>query len=98
MIMHKPKKNHSAGFKAKIALEAIRERQSMSQIASEHGVHGARISEWKKQVMERLVEIFETPADKKQQEQEQLIEKLYQQIGQLQVELDWLKKKHESIY
>jgi len=75
-----------------VALEAIREEKTANEIASEHGVHPSRVGLWKKVAVDRLHEVFEngrSPTDGK----ERLIERLYQQIGKLQVDLDWMKKK-----
>jgi len=78
-----------------IALEALRERQTLSEIAQKYEVHPTQVSVWKKEAQEHLGDLL---GDKRRQQQEdaeqsQLIERLYQQIGQLQVELNWLKKK-----
>ena len=86
-------KTHTPKLKAQVALEAIREHKTINQIASEFGVHNARVYEWKKHVVEGLPELFSTKKDQEKKSQEAFIAALYQQIGQLQVELDWLKKK-----
>lgn len=86
------RKKHTAEFKAKVAIEAIRERKTSTQIASQFEVHAAQVSQWKKQGLEMLVEGFKTSSGKKQ-EGEFSENELYSQIGQLKVELDWLKKK-----
>jgi len=86
------RRKHSSKFKARVALEAIREEKTANEIASEHGVHPSRVGLWKKVAVDRLHEVFEngrSPTDGK----ERLIERLYQQIGKLQVDLDWMKKK-----
>lgn len=84
----------------KIVLEVIKGEKTMAEIASAHGVHPNQISKWKKQVLEGLPHIFSGNNRKREREKEkeQLIAQLYQQIGQLKVELDWLKKKSESLY
>ena len=91
------RRKHSSQFKARVAADAIREDKTVNEIAGQHGVHPSRVSLWKKVAMERLHEVFENgtrPADGK----EQLIERLYQQIGKLQVELDWVKKKAGNFF
>ncbi len=86
------RKRHSAQFKAKVAIEALRERKTAAQIASQFEVHAAQVSQWKKQALEMLAEGFKSPSGKKQ-DGEFGEDELYSQIGQLKVELDWLKKK-----
>ncbi len=87
------RKRHTAEFKAKVALEALREEKTVNQIASEYDVHPGQISQWKKQALEQLVVGFTRKGGKRDQDDEALKEKLYSQIGQLKVENDWLKKK-----
>ena len=91
--MKKGRRNHSAEFKARVALEAVKGIKSMSELASEYEVHPNRISKWKKQVLEELPGIFSDRRKREADGGEELKARLYQQIGQLQVELDWLKKK-----
>lgn len=87
------RKQHSAEFKAKVALEAIKGLKTVNELASEYGVHPTQIHQWKKQLLEELPGIFSSRRAQDQKEQEDLTANLYQQIGQLKVELDWLKKK-----
>lgn len=87
------RKKHSPDFKAKIALEALKEQKSISEIASQSGLHPTQINNWKKQAREGLKEIFSQKGDKNSDNQESLISQLYEHIGRLEVELDWLKKK-----
>jgi putative transposase len=87
------RKRHSAEFKTKAALEALKGLKTINEIASEMEVHATQITQWKKQAQEGLQEIFAGNRRGKPKNQEPLIEQLYQQIGRLQVELDWLKKK-----
>jgi transposase-like protein len=79
----------------KIVLEALKERQTLSEIAQKFEVHPVQVSSWKKEAQEHLGELFsdKRSRDKEQEAQTELVERLYQQIGQLQVELNWLKKK-----
>lgn len=86
------RKRHTAQLKAKVAIEAIKERKTAAQIASQFEVHATQVSQWKKQALDILVETFKTPS-KRRDEGEFSHELLYSQIGQLKVELDWLKKK-----
>jgi transposase-like protein len=91
--MKRGRRNHSAEFKARVALEAVKGIKSMSELASEYEVHPNQISKWKKQVLEELPGIFSDRRKREADGGEELKARLYQQIGQLQVELDWLKKK-----
>jgi putative transposase len=91
--MKKGRRNHSAAFKARVALEAIRGVKSTSELSSEFEVHPAQIAKWKKQALEELPGIFAGRREKDAGDEEQLRDQLYQEIGRLKVELDWLKKK-----
>ncbi len=91
------RKRHSADFKAKVSLEAIRESRTMAELSSVFGVHGTMISRWKRHVLENLPSLFSDKVAKKDKDSDELIAALYQQIGQLKVELDWLKKKSAQL-
>ncbi|MGP8320879.1 MAG: IS3 family transposase [Methanosarcinaceae archaeon] len=90
--MGKIRKNYSASFKAKVALEALKKEKTISQLSSEYGVHSNQITQWRKRLLEELPDIFSQKRKKKEKDTEELQAELYQQIGQLKVELDWLKK------
>ena len=92
--MKKKRQNHSAAFKAKVALEAIKGLKTSAELASRYEVHPTQISQWKKRVLEEMPGLFSGRKERAEQDEEELRSRLYQQIGQLQVELDWLKKKH----
>ena len=87
------RKSYSAELKAKVALEALKERKTTSEIASTFKLHPNQVTHWKKRALEELPEIFRRGSNEQQKSQEELTASLYQQIGQLTVELDWLKKK-----
>ena len=87
------RKNYSTQFKVKVALAAVQGGQTMAELASRYEVRPTQIARWKKQVLATLPEAFSPKRKKEQQEQQELTAQLYQQIGQLKVELDWLKKK-----
>lgn len=91
--MQNKRRNHSAAFKAKVALAAAKGDKTIAELSSEFEVHPNQITQWKKQLFESLPEIFSRRRKNEQYEQEELTAQLYQQIGQLKVELDWLKKK-----
>ena len=87
------RKQYSASFKAKVALEAIRGLKTTNEIASEFGVHTTQIAHWKKQALQSLPDVFANHRGRSRDEDAALKDRLYQQIGRLQVELEWLKKK-----
>lgn len=91
--MTKTRKSYSGEFKARIALEAIREQKTINEIASAYGVHPNQVTQWKKQALKELPELFSDRRVKSQLAEEELKAKLYQEMGQLKVELDWIKKK-----
>ena len=87
------RKMFSARIKAQAVLEAIRGEKTLNEIASGYGVHPNQLGQWKRQALEALPEVFNGRRDKSRADQEALVDRLYQRIGQLEVELDWLKKK-----
>jgi transposase-like protein len=91
--MQNKRRNHSAAFKAKVALAAAKGEKTIAELASEYQVHPTQITQWKNQLLESLPEIFSRRRQNSQQDQDELTAQLYQQIGRLKVELDWLKKK-----
>jgi len=93
--MGSTRKRYDAIFKAKVALEAIKGERTISEIASECGVHPNQIAKWKKQLLEEVPEIFSKGRKQNKRKTEDLESELYKQIGQLKVELDWLKKKSQ---
>ena len=91
----KSRRKFSADFKAKVVIEALKERNTIEQIAKKYELHPNQITLWKKEFLNKASNIFASEedysSDKKQQEA--LLDKLYSQIGQQKVEIDWLKKK-----
>jgi len=88
------RKQHSAQFKFRVALAAAKEDKTLGQLATEYGVHPGQISQWKRQLLTDGVEVFGRNGGCRQahtQEAEQA--ELYEQIGRLKMELEWLKKK-----
>jgi putative transposase len=91
--MATPRKHYSAEIKAKVALEAIKGMKTINEIASEYGVHPTQIAQWKKQALDEFPHIFESKRGEQKKSEEALTATLYQEIGQMKVQLDWLKKK-----
>jgi transposase-like protein len=87
------RKKFTGEFKSKIALEAIREQKTINEIASKYEVYPNQVSTWKRELLERIEGIFSDKRSKENKPDEDLVPQLYQQIGQLKVEVDWLKKK-----
>jgi len=96
--MKKGSRKFDSAFKARVVLEAIKGVRTMSELSSTFGVHGTQIAYWKKQALSALLGIFsgERGEERDAAACEALVASLYQQIGQLKVELDWLKKKSDS--
>lgn len=92
--MRKGRRNHGAAFKAKVALEAIRGVKSLGELAAQYEVHPTQIGKWKRLVLDEAPGLFSGRRERTERVDEEVRARLYQQIGQLQVELDWLKKKH----
>jgi putative transposase len=87
------RRSYSAEYKARLALEAIKGRKTINELATEHGIHPNQISQWRTQLLEAAPGIFAERGRQREKAAEELQAQLYQQIGQLKVELDWLKKK-----
>jgi transposase-like protein len=87
------RKQHSPAFKARVAIEAIRGEKTLSQLGSQFKVHPMQIAKWRKSAMEQLPELFVDGRKRKGQSADSGNDVLYEEIGRLKVELDWLKKK-----
>lgn len=92
-IVATQRNNYSADFKAKVALEALKEQQTLAELGASYGVHPNLVAQWKRQLRDALPQIFVDRRHKPDRSAEELQAQLYQQIGQLKVELDWMKKK-----
>ena len=97
--MARRRKVHSAAFKAKVALAAVKELETVSQLASAHGIHPTQIHQWKKQLLEGAEGVFSNGPGRKRSgdEDDCSVEELYEQIGRLKMQLEWLKKKAERV-
>ena len=87
------RRRRSAQSKFKVALEAARGIKTLNQLASEYGLHPTQISEWKRRLLDEGASIFSATTARQQREREALQAELYEQIGRLKMELEWLKKK-----
>lgn len=92
MDRKRSRKKHSPTFKAKVALDAIQGVKTVPEIAKRHEVHPSQVHTWKKHAIEGLADIFADGA-RDHDDQQGLIASLYEQVGRLQVELQWIKKK-----
>jgi transposase-like protein len=86
----KKRQQYSNDFKFKIALEAVKEVKTVSQIAADHNLHPTQIGNWKKQLLREGSTLFTRPNDRQQREQQDREAELYEQIGRLKMELVWL--------
>ena len=91
--MSTQRKRYSAEFKARVALDAVKGLKTVNELASTYGVHPTQITHWKHQFQKEVPHIFSARRDKREHDQEAFQAQLYQHIGQLKVELDWVKKK-----
>ncbi len=91
--MPKKRQRRSAQFKFQVALEALKEQKTLSQLASEYEVHPTQITQWKKQLLEGGSSLFGQQRVREQHEQTTREAELFEQIGRLNMELEWLKKK-----
>lgn len=86
------KSNYGAGFKAKVALAAVKEVRTVNELAGQFGVHPTQIHQWKRRLVEQAESLFVGPGEKRREAEVESAE-LYEQIGRLKMELEWLKKK-----
>ena len=91
--MSKQRRRFSADYKFRVALEAAKGQQTISELAGKHSLHPNQISQWKRQLLEDGVDVFTRNGSQDQQEQAVVQSELYEQIGRLKMELEWVKKK-----
>jgi transposase-like protein len=94
--MARKRKSHSAAFKAQVALAAVKGDRTINELAALYGVHPTMIHAWRKQLLDNADEVFQSGAKTTSADHEALQAQLYEQIGRLKTELDWLKKKAAS--
>jgi transposase-like protein len=94
--MKSKRKRYNGAFKARVGLEALMGVRTIAQIAREYQVHPVQVSQWKTVIREGLPELFET-GEKGTRDSEALIAQLHEKIGELTVDLDWLKKKSRQL-
>jgi transposase-like protein len=90
------RKRYSAEEKTKVAVEAIKGQKKINELASEYGVHPTQITQWKKQALEEITIGFSGGRERRERTDEALVASLYQEIGQLKMEMDWLKKSQSG--
>jgi transposase-like protein len=86
------KRKYGAEFMAKVAVAAVKEVHTMSELASQFGVHPTQIHKWRRRLLEGAEDLFGRPGESRQRDEAEVAE-LYEQIGRLKMELEWLKKK-----
>ena len=93
--MQKQRKQYTGTFKAKVALETLKGQRTVQEIASSYGVHPNQITKWRQQLVAGAADVFTPASDRNGGDgnEDAARAELYQQIGKLQVELDWLQKK-----
>ena len=89
-MMHKKRRQHSTGFKFRVALEATKETRTIGELAREYGIHPNQISHWKRHLLDEGASVFARNGTHQLRAQEA---ELYEQIGRLKMELEWLEKK-----
>ena len=95
--MKAKRKRHDVGFKAKVGLEALKGIKTIAEIAKEYEVHPTQVSQWKTILRERLPEVFTSGPTAEVKQAEREVARLHEKVGELTMELDWLKKKSTQL-
>ena len=93
--MKAKRQKHSGSFKAKVAIEAIQERETLAELSKKYGIHPNQITQWKKEFLERAPQLFEKTHPPEDHEKD--MEKMFAKIGQLEMERDYLKKNLKKL-
>lgn len=91
--MTKQRRRHGSGFKARVALEAAKGQRTIAEVAAQFGLHATQVTQWKQQLLGNIADVFSEGRTRDAKEEEALRAELYQKIGRLEMELEWLKKK-----
>ena len=95
--MKQQRKKHSGAFKAKVAVEALKGDRTLNELATQFEIHPTQVVQWKQRLLVGASDVFTGGVARDAAQEAELRDQLYQQIGQMKVELDWLKKKHELL-
>ena len=95
--MKKQRRKHTAAFKARVALEAVKGLETINEIAAKYELHPVQVSNWKKALLEHVPEIFERKNVSRDKDAEREQSRLERKVGQLSMEVDWLEKKCEQL-
>jgi transposase len=93
--MKAKRQKHSGAFKAKVAIEALQERETLVELSKKYGIHPNQITRWKKEFLERAPQLFEKTQPAENEDKD--IEKMFAKIGQLEMERDYLKKNLKKL-
>ena len=96
--MPRTRKQHTQQTKLKVAMEAIKGQMTTAEITSKYSVHASQVNTWKKKALEVMPEAFSGTTKRSEEDQQSLIDDLYEKIGRLTVERDWLKKKSDILF
>ena len=89
--MRRPRRNHTAAFKAKVALAALKGDKTLAELVEKYDVHGSQITQWKTQLLEGAIGVFLSPAEKRGTEHGPTAKEMQAKIGQLALEVDFLE-------